>query len=470
MKADLLASEMIKNPSKQPDTLYNQYHTTLSTLIDKHAPLHTKHTKVKYITGWVNKTVIAAKEIKRLFECIWRRNKSTFNRSQYMQKVHQYNRICKQAKSQFLQAKFKDNHNPQKLWCVLGDVLHRLPAKILPSIKPPQLLADRFMEFFTEKNEKIHSTFSASVNSQHITPDSPPPMFFTFSTVTEDQVTKIITNSPNKSCSLDPWPTFLALDCLDILITAITLIINASLEQGKCLNFFKQAHVTPIFTKSSLDKEVFKNYRPVSNLNFISKILERVVAIQLQTRLDEAGRMTAFQSAYRKHHSTESALLIIHNDILLNMAKGSVTVLTLLDLSTAFDTIDHTILLDRLNVYYGISELALGWFKSYLSGRTHSVKVGSTLSHPAALQYGVSQGSILGSILFSHYTNPISSIIHSHIRINYHFCADDTQSYIALSPANLSHSMQKLNNCLNDIQNFMFTNTLKHNPDKTKFV
>ena len=104
--------------------------------------------------------------------------------------------------------------------------------------------------------------------------------------------------------------------------------------------------------------------------------------------------MTAF------HHSTESALFNIHNDILLNMAKGFVTSLILLDLSTAFDTIDHIIFLDRLNGYYGISELALGWFKSYLSRRTHSVKVGSTLSHPVALQYGVPQGSVLGPILF----------------------------------------------------------------------
>ena len=180
--------------------------------------------------------------------------------------------------------------------------------------------------------------------------------------------------------------------------------------------------------------------------------------------------MTAFQSAYRKHHSTESALLNIHNDILLNMAKGSVTALTLLDLSAAIDTTDHTILLDRLNVYYGISELALGWFKSYLSGRTHSVKVGSKLSHPAALQYGVPQGSVLGPILFSLYTNPISSIIHSHSSINYHFYADDTQLYITLSPANFSHSLQTLKNCLNGIQNFMFTNKLKLNPDKTEFI
>ena len=234
-----------------------------------------------------------------------------------------------------------------------------------------------------------------------------------------------------------PWPTFVVLDDLDILITPIISIINASLEQGKCPIFFQQAHVTLSSKKSSLDKEIFRNYRPVSNL------LERVVVVQLQTHLDEAGLMTAFQSAYRKHHLTENALLNIHNDILLNMAKGSVTALTLLDLSVAFDTIDHTILLDRLNVYYGISEIALGWFKSYLSGRTHSVKVGSTLSHPAAVQYGFPQGSILGPILFSLYTNPISSIIHSHSSINLHFYIDDTQLYITLSPTNFSHSIHK---------------------------
>ena len=179
--------------------------------------------------------------------------------------------------------------------------------------------------------------------------------------------------------------------------------------------------------------------------------------------------MTAFQSAYRKHHFTESALLNIHNDILLNMAKGSVTALTLLDLSATLDTTDQTILLDRLNVYYRISKLALGWFKSYLSERTHLVKIGSTLSHPAALQYGILQGSVLEPILFSLYTNPISSIIHSHSSINYHFY-DDIQLYITLSPANFFHSMQKLKNCLNNIQNFMLTNKLKLNPDKTEFI
>ena len=104
--------------------------------------------------------------------------------------------------------------------------------------------------------------------------------------------------------------------------------------------FFQAGPCYPYPQKSSLDKEVFKNYRPVSNLKFISKILERVVAIQLQTHLDEAGFMTTLQSAYRKHHSTESALLNIYNDIHFNTAKEPVTALTLLDLSAVFDTID----------------------------------------------------------------------------------------------------------------------------------
>ena len=117
MKTDLLASKLLNNPPKEADTLYEQYHTTLPTLIDRHAPSHTKHTKAMYISGWVNESAMAAKETKRLCECIWNRNKSAFNRSENMQKVHQYNKICMQAKSEFLKSKIQDNYqNPQKLW------------------------------------------------------------------------------------------------------------------------------------------------------------------------------------------------------------------------------------------------------------------------------------------------------------------------------------------------------------------
>ena len=109
-------------------------------------------------------------------------------------------------------------------------IKHPLRRGCLLVINPPPLLADRFVEFFSEKIEKIHSSFPISQKSPHIAPDSPPPVLSPFSIVTEDQVTKIIMKSPSKSCSLDPWPTFLVLDYQDIIITPITSISNASLE------------------------------------------------------------------------------------------------------------------------------------------------------------------------------------------------------------------------------------------------
>ena len=165
--------------------------------------------------------------------------------------------------------------------------------------------------------------------------------------------------------------------------------------------------------------------------------------------------LTGFQSAYTRFHSTESALLNIQDDLFLNMSEGSTTALTLLDLSAAFDTIDHSILFHRLHECYGINGLALSWFESYLSDRTQSVKVLSVLSHPMDLKFGVPQGSVLGPLLFSMYRNPLSAIIQSHRGIKHHFYADDTQLYITLSPSNFSQSMTALTDCLNDIQNFM---------------
>ena len=230
----------------------------------------------------------------------------------------------------------------------------------------------------------------------------------------------------------------------------------------------KQAHVTPILKKLSLDKEVFKTYRPVSNVNFILKILECVVAAQLQTHLNEAGLMTAFQLVYRKHHSTESALLNIHNDILLNMPKGSVIAFTLLDLYATFDTK----LFSWTDLMFTME--SVNW---HSAGSNHTCKEGHTrprsLAHSHILlrsSLGSPMALFLIQFFFSLCTNPISSIIHSHSSINYHFYTNDTQLYMTLSPANFFHPLQNLKNCLNDIQNFMFTNKLKLNTDKTEFI
>ena len=125
----------------------------------------------------------------------------------------------------------------------------------------------------------------------------------------------------------------------------------------------KSALVTPLLKKQTLDHNDLKNYRPVSNSAFLVKILEKIVLDQLRSHLEIIQLSESLQSAYRAQHSTETALLKVMNDILTDCDSGNVSLLNLLDLSAAFDTIDHSILL-RLEITFGVSGTALEWFKS----------------------------------------------------------------------------------------------------------
>ena len=149
----------------------------------------------------------------------------------------------------------------------------------------------------------------------------------------------------------------------------------------------------------------------MSGLSFISKLVERVVALQVNSHIDDNQLGNDLQSAYKKGHSTETALLSIKNDIHVSLSQGMPTALVLLDLSAAFDTIDHSGLLQCLSEWFGFSGSVLSWFRSYLHGRSQSVKIDGTLSDPVDIQFDVPQGSVLGPILFSLYTAPLSKII-----------------------------------------------------------
>lgn len=153
-----------------------------------------------------------------------------------------------------------------------------------------------------------------------------------------------------------------------------------SLESGFFPDIWKDSFVTPLLKKQGLDL-VFKNFRLISNLSFISKLVERVAADQIQSYLNEHDLFPTLQSAYRQHHSTETALLKVKNDILMNIEDQCVTLLVLLDLSAAFDTVDHRILLDRLQFDFGISGSALNWFESYFSNRTQCIYRRSSIEY-----------------------------------------------------------------------------------------
>ena len=166
-----------------------------------------------------------------------------------------------------------------------------------------------------------------------------------FDPATEDEVLQVIASSSSTSSSNDPFPTWMLKIHVKCLLPCITKIVNESHRYGVFPDCLKSAIVCPLLKKPNLDIEDLKNYRPVSNLKFLSKVLERIVAVRLHDHLESHNLSESFQSAYKKHHGTETALLKVHNDIFQALDAKQAMFLVLLDLSSAFDTIDQGILL-----------------------------------------------------------------------------------------------------------------------------
>ena len=277
-----------------------------------------------------------------------------------------------------------------------------------------------------------------------------------FKPATIEEVKKIICGSSSATCSLDPIPTSLLKECCDTLVPVITQIVNSSLRDGTVPTKLKNAVVSPLLKKLSLDRDQFKNYRPVSNLSFVSKIIEKVVAMCTFDHLNSNNLTECMQSAYKSFHSTETALLRVQNDLLMAMHQGKMSALILLDLSAAFDTIDHGLLLNRMEKRFQICGSALAWFKSYLSDRAQSVQIENCRSDPIALNFGVPQGSVLGPILFSLYTSPLGDIVRQH-QLDHHFYADDTQLYVSFQIKNIYDQLSRITACTSDIKSGCFT-------------
>ena len=165
-----------------------------------------------------------------------------------------------------------------------------------------------------------------------------------------------------------------------MLCTNITNIVNLSLSSGNFHHTLKESVISPLLKKPTLDKDEISNYRPISNLSLTSKITERVVKSRLSDHLTSNNLVNPQQSAYCKHHSTETALLYIHDHLIKAIGSRKISRLCLLDLPAAFDTIDHNILLTRLSSWFGIHGTVLNWFRSYLSSRSFRVKCNNDFS------------------------------------------------------------------------------------------
>ena len=296
------------------------------------------------------------------------------------------------------------------------------------------------------------------------------PLLRKFAPLTENQTALLIKQMKSKSCELDDIPTNILKKILPHVCPLITKIVNMSLTNGDFSTKWKTAVVRPLIKKIGLEL-IKQNFRPVSNLAFISKIVKKAMLLQLSQHCQDFNLQPDYQSAYRPDYSYETAVLKISNDILWAFEKKSITALVAIDLSAAFDTVDHTILLQVLNAKYGIPGQALKWFDSYLSDRSFKVVIGDKYSKPHSLTVSVPQGSCAGASIFNLYCSTLHEIIPKDLELS--GFADDhsvRKSFKADSSTDEAETNRTLEECMLNIKSWMDSMRLKMNPSKTEFI
>src|SRR6266568_4314946 len=380
---DILASDLHTATPTSLNSYVELFSSTLSKILNKHAPLKLIHINNRLQKPFITPEIKNQKNLRSRLESIWRANKTLSNRIIYKAQARKVAKLITNSKKIYYNNFVSLNqYNPKKLWTGLDSLLSRKPPNILPIFSCSRTMASSFSECFLNKINKISSKFIPNITTSSVEPSPTiiPPQLNLFTAATSDEITRAISKSSNASCSLDPIPTHLLKSCLPALILPITNIVNLSLSGGIFPDSYKNAIVKPLYKKHSLLHEDLSSYRPISNLNFISKIIERIIHTRISNHLKSFPSLSPFQSAYRPFHSTETALLRIKNDLLLAMDNRKVSALILLDLSSALDTIDHHNLLSRLSSYFGISSLALQLLTSYLQNRTQTICIDSHFS------------------------------------------------------------------------------------------
>lgn len=472
-KEDIRSLDLVNSSQVSLDDLATHYHQSLLDILDKHAPCKTKVMVIRPKVPWFTNDLKELKALRRKFEKKSLKSSNPLDKQTYNTVRNKYSVLLNKAREiYYTELIDKCAGDTRKLFRVVNSMCKESVDMDLPPHTDTCKLANDFGEFFIKKVDMIKDKIAGIITDDPVVETSSCNVKFAdFPDFSVDDISTIISKSSNATCALDPIPSWLTKECCEVLSPVITRLINQSLQEGIVPDTWKTALVVPLLKKAGLDA-TFNNYRPVSNLSFISKILEKAVATQLLAHCTNNAPLPVNQSSYRQYHSTETALLKVQSDILMNMDKQEITLLVMLDLSAAFDTVDHTLLTDILEKDFGVTDIAKSWLESYLSNRKQRIVIKDSVSDNFDLNCGVPQGSCLGPILFLLYASRLFQVIAKHLPAA-HGYADDTQLYLSFKPDSLlsgEKAVQDMENCISDVRSWMFSNELMINDTKTEFI
>ena len=461
------------------DQAYKYFKDNLVKVIDTHAPTKSISISPKNIIKekWMTTGLLKSSKIcDKLYKAQLGLDANSNAHTRYVFYRNEFNRLKRAAKKEYyLNLLIEYKNDSKKLWGVLNKVIGKtrikldLPEKIKDEnnlvISGNQAIADTFCRFFTSVGPKLARSipkptkeYDAYLNKLVCNKT------FFMTPTDESEILGIIKLLPNKSSSgYDNISNILLKQLAPSICKPLCIIFNKSMQEGIFPQDMKLAEVVPIF--KSKDRAVCTNYRPISLLPVMSKVLERVIKKRLYKFVVDNNLLYNSQYGFRNNHSTVNAISEFIGKILKGFEEEKCAISVFLDLSKAFDTIDHNILLNKLE-FYGVRGLANQWFHSYLNNRWQQVKyIDGVRSRPLEVQCGVPQGSVLGPLLFVLYTNDIYACLQHSSCILF---ADDTT--IFQTGKNIDQMLILMSQDMSIVTDWFRANKLSLNLNKTNCI
>ena len=457
---------------ENPNDMWGMFKELFLEVLDKHAPLQKKKTKSKQ-SPWVTnniKTMIYTRDKLKRKAIISKQENDWVN---YKKLRNETNMQLKQAKQDYYSNKITNaGQNPKNAWKTINHLLGKESKQCKvnelliddKTLTTPDEIAEGFNNYFSEIGPNLAKDIDTSSNSnfkkylKHSNSE-----FTAFQPISVNSVYRLLCELPSsKASGVDKISSKIIKIAAPIISNPLTYIFNQSMTQCIFPNDWKVAKVTPIFKNGK--RNLPGNYRPISVLPAISKIMERIMYTQLYNYLSENNLLSEHQFGFRKNHSTATALLDCTNDWYINMDRKLFNLVVFIDLKKAFDTVDHQILLSKLELY-GIKGNALLLLKSYLSERKQKCHINGHFSSECDLKCGVPQGSILGPLFFLIYINDLSNCLN---KTQARLFADDTN--VTATGINIVDVESAVNADLENLRMWLLANKLSLNVTKTEFM